>query len=333
MAHASRLGQKRDAVPPTLTARAYTNAAELLLNKRNAQLAKFITHIATLCYYTEHDEIQMQSTSLQSIFDSLTRHYGLETKGANFLKIADHSYKKAEQHQTFYKQYRAAFIDNLRKKNDKVKFKSDFVLTEDEKLSPSFENAIVLWSLKEIDPRLPKKVKKNYGHQMTGDVTLKDLQPIVFQNISSMLEELDEADSSKAYAALASNHDESTTLNAFNFRGNPRGRGRGARNQRGGRGNSHARSGSRSTFSGDKFCRICHLAGSDRKIFTNHEIGNCSRLTVRDMESLRDSLVLNGMITEELTMENAQPEEPIYFLQPGWDDQEAAGDVDDSSQQ
>ena len=45
-----------------------------------------------------------------------------------------------------------------------------------EQLSPSFENAIVLWALEKIDPRLPGKVKKNYGHQMTGDITLKDIQ-------------------------------------------------------------------------------------------------------------------------------------------------------------
>ena len=59
---------------------------EPLLNTRNAQLAKFITHTAMLCYYTEHDDISMRSTSLQWIFDYLVNNYGLETKGANFLK-------------------------------------------------------------------------------------------------------------------------------------------------------------------------------------------------------------------------------------------------------
>ena len=49
------------------------------------------------------------------------------------------------------------------------------------------------------------------------------------------------------------------------------------------------------------------------------EIGNCTRLTMRDLESLRNSLVLNGIITED-----ADPEQPTYSLQPGWDDKEAA---------
>ena len=81
---------------------------------------------------------------------------------------------------------------------------------------------------------------------------------------------------------------------------------------------------------GVKFCRICKLAGSDMKVFSSHEIGQCSRLTIRDLESLREALVLNGMITEE--PESSLPEEPVYFLQPGWDDAEAAGGGDDDSQ-
>ena len=328
------LDEKKNA--GTLTEQAHTNAKEVLLVKRNAQLAKFITHIATLCYYTEHDDITMQSTSLESIFDYLTRHYGLETKGANFLKIAEKTYKKGEQHQTFYKQYRASFIDNLRKKHDKVKYKNDHVLAEDEQLSPSFENAIVLWALKEIDPRLPAKVKKSYAHQMTGNTTLMDLQPVIFQNITSMLEELDDAQSSKAFAAIANDPHKSTTLNALNQRSNFKGnsRGTGNRFQRGGKSSGFQSRISKPMGSrGDKpFCRVCKLAGSDERVFTSHEIGNCSRLTVRDMESLRNSLVLNGMITEETVAECSITEEPIYELQPGWDDDEAAGLVNDDHQ-
>ena len=164
-----------------------------LLGTRNAQLAKYITHIATLCHHTENDDVTNHSTSLQWIFDYLLKHYGLETKGANFMDISKHSYKQGTPFQMFYKQYRASFVDNLRRQGDTVLYKNDLVLTEDEKLSPSFENAIILWSLEKIDPRLPAKVKKNYGHQMTGDVTLKDIQPVVFENIPGMIDELDQA--------------------------------------------------------------------------------------------------------------------------------------------
>ena len=139
---------------------------ERLLQLRNAQLAKFVTHIATLCHHTENDDVTTYSTSLEWIFDYLRKHYGLTTKGANFMNIAEHVFTAGTPHQTFYKQYRASFVDNLRKQGDRIKYKNDLPLQEDEKLSPSFENAIVLWSLDKIDPRLPSKVKKDYGHQM-----------------------------------------------------------------------------------------------------------------------------------------------------------------------
>ena len=334
------LDEKRDAVPPTLTARQYTDKIVEFLNKRNAQLSKFVIHTATLCYYTEHDDISMQSTSLEWIFNYLITHYGLESKGANFLNIAQHVYKKGEPVQTFYKQYRASYIDNLRKSGDLVKYKNNAALTKDEQLSPSFENSIVLWSLDKIDPRLPAKVKKNYGHQMTANTTLKDLQPVIFQNISSMLEELDDANGTRALSSLSLEEDMS--LNAFNVRNNFRGRGnRGAKpfqSYRGSRGpargqprSGQPRSG-RAPASGEKFCRICSLAGSDDRVYTSHEIGQCSRLTIRDMESLRDALVLNGMITEECVVAASQTEQPDYFLQPGWDDVEASQHTDGLSE-
>ena len=38
------------------------------------------------------------------------------------------------------------------------------------------------------------------------------------------------------------------------------------------------------------------------------------------MESLRNALVLNGMVT---LPEDIEPADPEYILQPGWDDDEA----------
>lgn len=306
----------------TISNNNYAAAIEQLTSKRNAQLAKFITHVATLVHYTEHDDVTMQSTSLEWIFSYLRKHYGLETKGANFLNISQHTFKKGTPHQTFYKQYRSSFLDNLRKSGDVVKFKNDSVLREDEQLSPSFENAIVLWSLEKIDARLPCKVKKNYGHQMTGNVTLRDIQSVVFENIPGMIDELDTAENTKAYSVKVEDvSNASISLNAlYNNRGNRGGRGRGGRPpfRRGGRAaGSFSRFPSRTPA--DKFCRMCFLAGTDQKIHTSHEIGQCSRLTIADMESLKSALVLNGMVTEDYD----DTETPEYFLQPGWDDDEA----------
>ena len=293
-----------------------------ILTSRNAQLAKFITHIATLCHHTENDDVTNNSTSVEWILDYLKKHYGLMTKGANFLNIAEHTYKHGTPYQTFYKQYRAAFVDNLRKQNDVVQYKNNLVLTEDEKLTPSFENAIVMWTLEKIDPRLPARVKKNYGYQMTGQTTLKDIQAVVFENIDLMIEELDQAQSSKAFASHTFDGGNTAELNAIKFKPTNRGarsysfRGRNA----GGNRQSKAPNVKRPLNNNvaEKFCRICNLAGSDARVYTSHEIGNCSRLTLRDLESFRTALSLNVMTT----VEDNEPMDPPYALHPDWDEEE-----------
>ena len=296
---------------------AYNAELTELLGKRNAQLAKFITHIATLCHHTENDDVTNHSTSMVWIFDYLKRHYGLETKGANFMNIAEHSFKKGTPYQTYYKQYRASFIDNLRKRGDIIQYKNNLPLDQDEKLSPSFENAIVLWSLEKIDARLPLKVKKNYGHQMTGDVTLKDVQPVIFENIDNMIEELDSSQSAKMFATQAI--EDTANINAINFRRDKPGQS--SSKQRGGfRGRQFgSKTSSDRKISSTKYCRICNLAGSKPNVYTSHEIGNCSRLSIRDLESIKNSMVLNGMIT--IAIEDEEENDPCQ-LQPGWDDQE-----------
>ena len=301
----------------------YNRSLAALLTSRNSQLAKFVTHVATLCHITENDDVTNLSTSLTWIFDYLKKHYGLETKGANFMNISDHAFKKDVPYQTFYKQYRASFLDNLRKRGDVVKYRNDYILPEDEKLSPTFENAIILWALEKMDPRLPTKVKKDYGHQMTGDVTLKDVQPVIFENIANMIEDLDQSQTAKAFAAQSL---EQPLISAMNTRSASRGKKPFPFKPRDTqRYNSSKRYAAPNRSSGvinqisTKYCRICDLAGSGPRIYNSHEIGHCSRLSIRDLESIKNALVLNGMVTE-----TQEEEDPTYELQPGWDDNEAA---------
>ena len=47
------------------------------------------------------------------------------------------------------------------------------------------------------------------------------------------------------------------------------------------------------------------------------------------LDRLRDSSVLNAMITEE--PDSSLPEDPTYFLKPGWYDAEASGGGDDDN--
>ena len=63
------------------------------------------------------------------------------------------------------------------------------------------------------------------------------------------------------------------------------------------------------------------LAGSDRRTYTGHEIGECARLTLKDFDSIKNNIALNYAALEET--EELSPELQ-YQLQPGWDDEELA---------
>ena len=251
---------------------------ELLLS-REAQLAKFLNHISSFCHYTEQDDVVNESTSLQWIWSYLESHYDIQTKGCHFLKIADLTPTDGVLPQVFYKQYRTAFIENLKTSGDKIMYK-DKTLTRDEELSPSFECAIIMWALKEIDPRLPKKVRKSFEHRLSQpNVTLMDIQAPIFQAIPSMLEELDQTGdncSVKASFPEQSSFQPSlaaTTTGRYTSRNQWRrppsqfGRSRG-------RGGMRGRGGARSP--GNRFCQVCQLAGREERVFRSHDSGACN---------------------------------------------------------
>ena len=264
-------------------------AAEQLKKKllpiRNSQLARMIQHIASFVHYTEQDDIDQDMESVEKIWEYLELHYNIATKGANFLKITDISYKSGMLPATFYKEYRAGFLDNLRKKDCYEGIKRPGVkLQEDEKLSPSFEDAIVLWTLKEIDPRLPAKVRKDYEHRLGNDTYLSDLQSTIFQSINSMLEDLDKQASIRALTTQVQ-LDASWTPTVFpdGRRSGSRGRGGGGAWGRGApRGRAPQGGRGRGTGSSrpwyDVFCKVCQVAGKPTHVFTNHNTVDCKPL-------------------------------------------------------
>ena len=294
------------------------DAQESLLLKRNSQLSKFLTLIAVLCHYTEQDDIMQCATSMEWIQKYLQQHYNLECRGEHFLDVLNVVYKSETPYQTFYKQFRAGFLDNLRKRGDRLAYRNDELLTEDENMSPTLEASIVLWALEKIDPRLPKKIKKNYGHQMVGNTCIVALQPTIFQNIGTMINELDEGDySSRAQACVTE-----VECNWMQTRkGFPRqaraisGRGRNASARiRGGstRGNAM---GARKPF-----CRICYHSGSSQSVYQSHPISSCSWLTPADRADLRAA----EQVTEDCHLGAARLE---AYEAPGWDaDDDAADD-------
>eukprot|EP00092_Neocalanus_flemingeri_P057498 GFUD01068343.1.p1 GENE.GFUD01068343.1~~GFUD01068343.1.p1 ORF type:complete len:398 (-),score=107.92 GFUD01068343.1:150-1343(-) len=309
----------------TITSPEHETKIADLKKKRNSQLAKFIQLIVVSCHYTEHTDIAQLSTSFGWVIKYLEGHYNIQSKGAHFMNVAKISYKKGTLPQTFYKQFRAAFHDNLRKKGDTLLHKNSIKLQEDESLNSSFESTIVLWTLEKIDPRLPARVAKLYGHQMTGDKTLIDLQSTIFQDVPSILLELDDGEQRSTLGATNLDDEDETHLNYGGgenrnqrYKRNPSTRARGYNKTYT---NNNNRNQDRKSGSGPRksFCRMCKLAGSTPSVYNSHEIGECRMLTKSDLGSI---VKLNTLEEDD----GEKVEKPDRFYEPGWDDEEEAGD-------
>jgi hypothetical protein len=278
-----------------------------LLDRRNAQLAKFISLITMLCHYTEQDQIDQRATSLDWIFTFLEQKYNLSNRDANFLKIANIVYTPGTPYDAFYKQLRAGINDGLLREGDVLQYRDNFTLQEDEKFSPTLENVTVLWALQLIDPRLPNQVYKIFGHQLKNNTRLIDIHQQIFDQIPELIQDIETTEANRATTFNAASHTTEVlapepTLNAAFTRSGPP-RPRGGRTYRG-RGNFNRSSAQR------KFCRICFLSGSSA--YNSHDISTCRQLTRRDLEALQSKLNQIS-ISEEVDV----PPEPVLI--PGWD--------------
>ena len=74
---------------------------------------------------------------------------------------------------------------------------------EDEELSPTLENTIMLTWLKLIHPSLPKLVKQRYGTELRSR-TLASIKPEISQALESLLQEIHAADDAKALRSAVS---------------------------------------------------------------------------------------------------------------------------------
>ena len=309
----ARATQARDLHPDNPHNDQYDGAARdadlaELLTSRNSQLSKFITHITMLCPYTLTNNISQISTSFDWINTYLEQYYNIRKQGAHFFSINSIRYTAGDSYQNFYMELHGALEDSLRKEGAVLLYKNNDVLEEDEELSPTLENFIVLTWLERIDPRLPDKTAATFGHQITGNTSLRDLQPEICVRIPAMLQELDEASANRAAIGAAA-QDASvfspTPVHAaisFQRRGKYRGR-----------------SSAPLPRVGDKFCRICFIAnkGSPRT-YTSHSIATCQRLSQRDKQDL--AVRLNQLDIQDDDEEEDEHAFPRHV--PGWDDED-----------
>ena len=169
-------------------------------NRRTA--AQKVTHlelmlgqIANFCPVVARNTIVKNSTSMQSIWQAIRSHFGFQSTGARFLDFNNLHLEPGERPEDLYQRLLCFMDDNLLKANGSIRHHGENV-TNDEELTPTLENVIVITWLRLVHPDLPALIKQRYGTELRSQ-TLASLKPEISQALESLLEEIQTTNESK----------------------------------------------------------------------------------------------------------------------------------------
>lgn len=151
--------------------------------------------IANYCPVISRNTIVKNSTSLANIWQAIRLHYGFQRSGSNFLNFNDIKLEPDERPEDLYQRLMSFAEDNLLKADGNIKHHGD-VPTDDEDLTPSMENFIILTWLRLIHASLPALVKQRYGTDLRSK-TLASIKPEISQALDSLLDEIHSFNESK----------------------------------------------------------------------------------------------------------------------------------------
>ena len=159
--------------------------------------------IANYCPVISRNTLVKNSTSIQSVWNTIRAHFGFQITGAHFLDFANLHLEADERPEDLYQRLMAFVEDTLVRANNLSHHGG--ASTEDEELTPTLENFIVLTWLKLIHPELPKLVKQRYGTELRSR-TLASIKPEISQALTSLLDETRAADDAKIMRSAVSNY-------------------------------------------------------------------------------------------------------------------------------
>ena len=158
--------------------------------------------IANYCPIISRSSLVKNSTSLESIWQTIRRHFGFQVTEAHFIDLSDIYLEPNERPEDLFQQLMAFVEDSLLKTNGLAHH--GVQVDEDEELSPTLENTIVFLTwLKLIHPSLPKLVKQRYGTELRSR-TLASIKLEISQALESLLQEIHAADDAKALRSAVS---------------------------------------------------------------------------------------------------------------------------------
>ena len=223
--------------------------------------------------------IVKSSTSLASVWKAIRNHLNIQATGARILDLANMSLNPGERPEVLYERLLAFVDDNLMTAEGGLTHLGDEI-TEDEEVTPTIENIIVVTWLRLIHKDLPKVVKNRYATELRSR-SLASIKDEISAALDSLLEEVQ---SYKDHKALRSAIDE-VQLDAKVLRSAMGSRNSGVYGSRYSGSNKNNFNGSRNTSEHtqsdnvDPKCPICDAAG--RRNF-DHHLSQCRFLPSKD---------------------------------------------------
>ena len=170
--------------------------------QKSNMLDLMLGQIANYCPIISRNTIVKNSTSLQQIWQTIRLHFGFQSSGAHFLDFNDIHLEADEKPEDLYQRLVAFVEDTLLKRGGGIRHQGE-VIIDDEELTPTMENFIVLTWLRLIHKDLPRLVKQRYGTELRLR-TLASIKPEISQALTSLLEEIRNSEDARAMRSTAS---------------------------------------------------------------------------------------------------------------------------------
>ena len=167
-----------------------------------ALLDLMLGQIANFCPVISRNSIIKSSTSIDNIWQIIRLHFGFHPSGARFLDLSDIHLDHNERPEDLFQRIQSFIDDNLLTKDCSLTHHGEKI-SEDEEISPTLENLIVLIWLRLIHPELPRLVKQRYGTELRFR-TLASIKPEISLALDSLLNELQASHDAKVLRASAS---------------------------------------------------------------------------------------------------------------------------------
>ena len=228
-------------------------------------LERMLGQIANYCPIISRNTIVKNSTSLEDIWQAIKLHFGLQHTGAHFLDFAEMRQEPVEKPEDLYQRLVAFVDDNLLTQGSVITHHGESQ-TEEEDITPTVENFIVLTWLRLIHPELPRLVKQRYGPELRSR-TFATIKPEISQALHSLVDKLRTSEDARVLRTAASQFRPSRQFSSNRTSHKPK----------------------------EKFTCECPLCQQTKRPRTDHFLSTCPFLSERDKKYMLHARLVTGV--------------------------------------